>query len=300
MGDIISLNSISEAHKLMGISKPSHPLISVFHHTPEMHMSFGDFRFTGNLYLISMKEGTGSLGYGRHHYDFEEGTMTFVAPGQVLSAAEGVPVNEDKGWSVLFHPDLIRKTALGRHIDSYSFFNYEVNEALHLSDREKNSLAELVQKIEEEINLNTDMHTQALIVSNLELILNYCTRYYDRQFYTRSDQNKDLVSRFESFLKEYFNTARQLDLGIPSVSYCSEQLNMSPSYLSDLLKKETGRNAQDHIHSFIVERAKTILLNSNESISEVAFGLGFDYSQHFSTLFKAKTGLTPKEYRSLN
>ena len=300
MSDIVRLDSISEAHKLMGVDKPRHPLISVFHHTPQMHMSFQDIRITGNLYLISMKEGTGSLGYGRHNYDFEEGTMTFISPGQVISGVEGEPVNDDRGWSIIFHPDLIRKTALGKSIDTFSFFNYEVNEALHLSDREKKSLFELVSKIEEEINLNTDKHTQALIVSNLELILNYCTRFYDRQFYTRTDHNKDVVSRFETFLKEYFNEARQLELGVPSVAYCSGQMNMSPSYFSDLLKKETGRNAQDHIHTYIIERAKTILLNSTESVSQVAYELGFEYSQHFSTLFKSKTGMSPKEYRSLN
>jgi AraC-like DNA-binding protein len=301
MSELISLKSISEAHQLIGLEKPKHPLISVFQNIPEMHTDFKEVRITGDLYFFSLKEGiSGALGYGRNSYDFEEGTMTFIAPGQVISGGDTEPVSEDRGWSVLFHPDLIRRTELGRKIDSYTFFDYEVNEALHLSDREKQTLTDLAYKIEEEINLNTDKHTQALIVSNLELILNYCTRYYDRQFYTRTSINKDIVASFEAFLKQYFKEEKQLDLGLPTVKYCSEQLNFSAPYLSDLLKKETGRNAQDHIHSYIVDRAKTILLNSTGSISQVAYSLGFEYSQHFSKVFKARTGMSPKEYRSLN
>lgn len=301
MSNFITVKSITQAHQLMAIEKPKHPLVSVFRHTPDMRTNFGDVRFTGDLYLISMKDGIkGTFKYGRNSYDFEEGTMTFVSPGQVIMPEEIITEIDSRGWTILFHPDLIRKSELGRNIDNYSFFDYSVNEALHLSDKEKQTLTELTQKIENEIDQNIDRHTQKLIVSNIELLLDYCIRYYDRQFYTRSDLNKDIVSRFENFLKDYFKSGNQLELGVPSVKYCSEQLYMSPNYLSDLLKKETGRNTQDHIHAFVIDKAKTILLNSNNTVTQVAFGLGFEYSQHFSKLFKAKTGMSPTEYRNLN
>lgn len=301
MSDFIILKSVSEALQLMGIEKPKHPLIHVFRHTPGIRTNYGDVKITGDLYFISMKDGIrGSFTYGRNSYDYNEGSMTFIAPGQVVMPGETETADHSKGWSILFHPDLIRRSELNRNIDKYSFFDYEVNEALHLSDKEKQILTDLANKIEAEIDQNIDKHTQKLIVSNLELILDYCTRYYDRQFYTRSNLNKDTVARFEDFLKDYFKAEKQLVNGIPSVKYCGEQLNMSANYLSDLLKKETGRNAHDHIQSFIVDKAKTILLNSNDSVSQVAYGLGFEYSQHFSKLFKAKTGMSPKEYRILN
>ena len=300
MSNIIRIKTVAEAHKFMNLEKPKHPLVSVFQHTSDMITNFGDVRIVGDLYFISLKDGIkGSLVYGRSTYDFEEGTMVFTAPGQVVVPQNEVQI-DSRGWSILFHPDLIRKSELIRTIDNYTFFGYEVNEALHVSEREKQTLTELVHKIELEIEQNMDRHTQKLIVSNIELMLDYCTRYYDRQFYTRTNVNKDIVSRFEDLLKTYFKAEKQRELGIPSVRYCGEELFMSPNYLSDLLKKETGRTAQDHIHSFIVEKAKTILLNSGESITQVAFDLGFEYSQHFSKLFKIKTGMSPKEYRKIN
>ena len=299
MSKFISLKSVTEAHKLMGIEKPKHPLISIFTHTPEMTRRYGDIKVTTDLYFVSLKEGIkGSISYGRNSYDFDEGTLIFTAPGQVVtppSELEGLST----GWSILFHPDLIRKSELGKTIETYSFFEYETNEALHLSDKEKQNLTELVNKIEDEIDQNIDKHSQSLIVSNIELILRYCSRYYDRQFYTRSNLNQDTVSRFKTLLKDYFNTQEQRNQGLPSVKYCAEQLHMSPNYLSDLMKKETGKSAQDHIHNFIIDKAKNLLLSTNVTVSQVAYDLGFDYSQHFSKLFKLKTGMSPKEYRSL-
>ncbi len=301
MSEIISIKNITQAHELMGLEKPSHPLISVFKHCPEMRTDYGDIRLTSDLYFISMKDGvSGTFGYGRNSYDFEEGVMIFMAPNQVITPGDMDIEADAQGWTILFHPDLIRSLELGRTIEDYSFFDYEVTEALHLSEKEKKNLTELVQKIETEITQNMDQHSQRLIVSNLELLLNYCTRYYDRQFYTRSNHHSDVIVRFEDFLKGYFKAEEQLENGIPTVGHCAEQLSMSANYLSDLLKKETGRNAQDHIHSFIINKAKTDLLNSKGPVSQVAYGLGFDYSQHFSRLFKAKTGMSPKEYRSLN
>ena len=202
--------------------------------------------------------------------------------------------------TLLFHPDLIRKTELGNKIDRYSFFDYATNEALHVSDDEKTSVTEIVNKIEKEYNNNIDAHSQTLIISNLELLLNYCTRYYDRQFYTRTNFNKDLVSQFEQFLKNYYQSDKPIEIGFPTVQYCGHSLNMSPKYLSDLLRKETGRNTQDHIHQFVIDKAKTILLNSNKSVSEIAYELGFEYPQYFSKMFKKKTAMSPIEFRNLN
>jgi AraC-like DNA-binding protein len=172
-----------------------------------------------------------------------------------------------------------------------------VNEALHLSNDERNTLEELLDKIEKEYSQNLDRHSQNLIISNIELLLDYCIRFYDRQFYTRSNLNVDVVSRFENLLKDYYKTDKVIDLGIPSVKYCALELNLSTNYLSDLLKKETGKTAQEHIHLFVIEKAKNHLLNSSNSISEIGYKLGFEYPQHFSNLFKSKTGFSPSEYR---
>lgn len=303
MNETITLKDITQAHQIFRLEKPKHPLISVFENTPNMITDFVGVRFVTELYFVSMKDGVmGTFQYGRNSYDFQEGMMTFVAPGQTMGnpSAEVVGEIDNTGWTVLFHPDLIRKSELGRNIDQYTFFGYDVYEALYLSDKEKQALTDLAQKIASELEQNIDRHTQKLVISTLELLLDYCTRYYDRQFYTRSDLHTDIVTQFESLLKDYFQTSTQLEYGLPSVKYCSEQLHMSSNYLSDLLKKETGRNAQDHIHAFIIDKAKTILLNSTDSVTQVASSLGFDYSQHFSRLFKAKTGMSPKAYRTIN
>ncbi|MCG7919340.1 MAG: helix-turn-helix transcriptional regulator, partial [Candidatus Thiodiazotropha taylori] len=227
--------------------------------------------------------------------------MVFTKPGQALSfKASKEDLASEEGWTLLFHPDLIRKSSLGNNIDHYSFFSYEIHEALHLSEDERVSITGLVRKIETEYQQSIDRHTQKLIVSNIELLLDYCTRFYDRQFYVRTNLNQDFVTRFENLLRDYFNSDQPLDLGVPSVKYCGEQLNMSPSYLSDLLKKETGRTAQQHIQDTVIDKAKNLLLSTNEQVSQIAYGLGFDYPQHFSKLFKSRTGMSPAEYRRLN
>lgn len=302
MSDILTIESIAQVHEVMNLGKPKHPLITIFRHCEHRKDVAEAYRVRLDMYMISMKDGVqGSFGYGRNSYDFQEGAMTFIGPGQVMSGDGEVEVAEDsEGWSLMFHPDLIRKSELGRTIEDYSFFSYEVHEALHLSDQEKQSLHDLIAKIELELNQNIDKHSQKLIVSNIELLLDYCTRYYDRQFYTRSDLSKDTVTRFDNFIKDYFKTEQQLISGIPSVKFCGQQLNVSSNYLSDLLKKETGRNAQDHIHTFIIDKAKTSLLGSDAPISEIAYGLGFEYPPHFTKIFKRKTGKSPSEYRSLN
>lgn len=299
--NILKIKSIAEAHQLLGLGKPKHPLITVYYHTPEIIANTKNIRVTGSFYYIAMKNGIrGAFQYGRNSYDFEEGTMMFLAPNQVYTPPEPDLVNiENIGWSILFHPDLIRKSTLGKIINEFSFFDYDVNEALHLSNKEKQSINELVEKIEEEINQNIDKHSQELININLESILKYCKRYYDRQFFTRTNWHKDYVVRFEKYLKNYFSSNDLTEKGIPSIQQCGEALNMSGHYLSDLLKAETGKSAKEHIHLYLVEKAKSQLLNTNASISEIAYGLGFDYPQNFSKLFKTKTGLSPKEYRNL-
>ena len=204
------------------------------------------------------------------------------------------------GWGLFFHPDILRGTSLANKMSTYTFFSYETSEALHLSDKEKQILYDCVQKIETELEENMDNHSNNLIVTNIELLLNYCSRYYGRQFITRKNSNFDIVSQVERLLSEYFKTEQWKESGLPTVKYLADHIHMSACYLSDLLKKETRRNAQDHIHYHIIEEAKNTLLNSDSSISEIAYSLGFEYPQYFSKLFKQKTGQTPIAYRKLN
>ncbi len=302
MSEFASINSITQVHEFMGLKKPKHPLVSVIH-AREIHLVQMPINtpFVFNLFHISMKDGIeGRLGYGRNYYDFEEGTMIFTSPGQVITVEDPTHGEHSSGWSLIFHPDLIRGMRLSDSISQYSFFSYDIHESLHLSEEEKNTLTEIIGKIEKEFQYIIDRHSQKLIVSNIELLLNYCTRYYDRQFYTRANVNRDVLSRFEALLIDYYQEGDQLVRGIPTVNYCGNQLNVSPKYLSDLLKKETGKNAKSHIDDFLINKAKNMLLGSLDSISEIAFELGFEYSQHFSKVFKAKTGMSPSQYRSQN
>lgn len=302
MNEIVHIKSIAESRKLFGMPPPKHPLVSIM--WAKEFPDFGQYqgiKFNTDLYMISFKDGiTGSMGYGRNTYDFSEGTMVFSKPGQVLSSEEKNIAEDSKGWALLFHPDLIRRSELSKTIGNYSFFEYEVHEALHLSDEEKDILSDLIRKIEIEISQNIDKHSQKLIISTIELLLDYCNRYYDRQFYVRTNLHQDHVSDFERLLKSYYNSELPSTLGLPSVKYCGEQLHMSPNYLSDMLKKETGRSAKDRIHQFVINRAKNKLLGSTQSISEIAYDLGFEYPQHFSKLFKKRTGISPNKYRLQN
>lgn len=302
MKEILEIDSISDMHNVFGLSKPKHPLVSIIRFKDtQIKSEYHHIRCVFGMYCITQKNETdGSMQYGRNSYDFQEGSMLFIKPGQVLTYNGHQSTAEDPGWALLFHPDLIRKSELGKTIEQYSFFSYDITEALHLSEEEKQTLNELVIKIEKEYQNNIDRHSQKLIVSNIELILDYCTRYYDRQFYTRTNLNKDILARFNDLLKNYYSDENQLDMGIPSVAYCGKELNKSPKYLSDLLKKETGKNAKTHIDDYLINKAKSRLLRTTESVSEVAYALGYEYSQHFSKTFKAKTGMSPSEYRKLN
>ncbi|MCT4644410.1 MAG: helix-turn-helix domain-containing protein [Carboxylicivirga sp.] len=294
---IVEINTITQIHDAIGIAKPKHPLVSVI---PIKHLSdydYGDFTYVMNLYHISLKTGiSGEITYGRNSYDFQEGTMVFSKPQQSMAYGEN-KTTEEGGWSLFFHPDLIRKSELGKTIDQYNFFSYDAFEALHLSEDERESLTDLIRKIEKEYSQNIDQHSQELIIANIELILKYCARYYDRQFYTRTNINKDSASQFEQLLKVYYNSDKPLNMGVPTVKYCAEQLNMSSHYLSDMLRKETGKSAQEHIYNFLINKAKTKLLASSDTVSQIAYELGFDYPQHFSKLFKSKAGNSPAEYR---
>ncbi len=300
MKDILKVNSVAEVHQFLGLDKPKHPLISLFNVDEKFYdIDVENTRYALNLYQISLKGNCPFTitNYGRNAYDYQEGTMVFTAPNQVLSFEKENKAKDISGWSLVFHPDLIRKSELGKKMESYSFFSYASNEALHLSDEERKTVTEIVQKIKKEFSNNLDAHSQTLIISNLELLLNYCVRFYDRQFYTRTNLNQDVVSEFEQMLKSYYQENKQLEFGIPTVQFCGEAMNMSPKYLSDLLRKETGQSTQDHIHNYIIEKAKNMLLNSTVSASEIAYDLGFEYPQYFSKVFKKKTTMSPNEFR---
>lgn len=304
MTELYTINSITQVHEALGLSKPQHPLVTVVK-TKDFQpiIDFNGLKVINNLYQITLKsKGCGNLTYGKNSYDYEEGTLLFTAPGQVTVFESQINTNyeNDKGWTLLFHPDLIRNSNLSDKMNQYSFFNYEVNEALHLSDEELKTIEDLLDKIVKEYSQNLDKHSQNLIISNIELLLDYCVRFYDRQFYMRTNLNSDVISKFERLLQKYYQSKRVHDLGIPSVKYCANELNLSSNYLSDLLKKETGKTAQEHIHLFIIDKAKNNLLNSNNSISDIGYELGFEYPQHFSNLFKSKTGMSPSEFRNYN
>lgn len=300
--DILKINTISELHSNLGLNKPAYPLASVIRHN-EYLSEKGDkvTKYSMNLYSVTLKNGLkGSFQYGRNTYDYEDGTLIFTSPNQVLSSGEKEYTEELNGWSLYFHPDLLRYSELGKIIDNFTFFSYSIHEALHLSENEKDILNNTINIIENECEQSIDKHSQRLITSNIQLLLEYCTRFYDRQFYTRTNINKDTLSAFESLLKEYYNSGRPFEMGMPNLKFCAEKLNISANYLSDLLKKETGISGREHIHQFVIEKAKTNLLNSTEPINQIAYNLGFEYPSHFNKLFKSYTGISPKEYRVLN
>ncbi|WP_394758080.1 helix-turn-helix domain-containing protein [Flavobacterium sp.] len=294
--NIKTINSVSELHRLLSLPKPSHPLITLINHSDVSTISDENKeRLLLNFYNISIKRSfQGQMKYGKNYYDFDEGTMSFVAPNQIIAIDEDDDRNKE-GWSLLFHPDLIRNYPLGKTIKNYGFFAYEVNEALHLSEEEEKLVEGLVQNIEKEYQSRVDTFSQDVMVSNLELLLNYCNRFYNRQFTTRKMANNDLLSKFENLLSNFFEDNSKM--GLPTVTNLAVQLNLSLSYLSDMLRTVTGQNTQQHIHNKLIEKAKDILTTTNFSISEIAFELGFEYPQSFSKLFKAKSGVSPLEYR---
>jgi YesN/AraC family two-component response regulator len=297
---INNIKSISQLHEIFGFGKPTHPLIGIIDVSKwEIPEQFIGVKFTSELYTIGLKDKSCGLQYGRNTYDFNEGVLFFTAPDQVQSVSKAQQLNEIQGWMLFFHPDLIRNTALGRTIEDYKFFTYDVHEALHLSDAEQKTITDCKSMIQNEISERIDNHSQNVIASSLELLLNLSRRYYERQFNTRSAQNSDVVSQFHSLLNSYFKSGKFAETGTPSIEYFSDKIHLSGNYLSDLLKKETGYSIKDHVNNFIIEKAKTLLLNESETVSNIAYTLGFNYPHYFIRLFKSRTGLTPQEYRKL-
>ena len=302
MKQVIHLHTIADLSKLFNLGHNQHPLVTVLDFSKVTEQVEQNSKITTDFYSIMFKNYCKNhIKYGRKTIDFQDGNLICIAPNQTIEIDNEIEEIEDKmGWGLFFHPDLIRSTTLNQKIKEYSFFQYEVSEALHLSDKEKNILLECVQKIQTELQENIDVHSQYIIVSTIELLLNYCSRFYGRQLITRSQNNKSIISQIENLLTQYFADNKINEQGLPTVKYLANKVHLSPSYLSDLLKKETGKNAQEHIHFYLIEEAKNILLNSEKNINEIAFDLGFEYPQYFNKLFKKKTGKTPMEYRNLN
>ena len=296
MDEIVKLESIAQYNAIRGAAT-LHPLITVLDLSTVKPMPAKTFNF--GLYAVYLKElKCGELKYGRNHYDYQEGTLVFISPGQVLGVQPKATTFEAKGWALLFHPDLLKGTPLGKHIQDYSFFSYDVNEALHISEQERQVLLDCFRKIEYELKQAIDKHSRRLIVSNIELFLNYCVRYYDRQFITREHANTGVLEKFESLLHDYFQSEKPQEAGIPSVGYFANQLHLSANYFGDLVKKETGKTAQEYIQAKLIDVAKEKIFDPNKTVSEIAYELGFKYPQHFTRLFKQQVGHTPNEYRS--
>jgi len=283
-----------------------HPLVTVIDFSRSKPWSWpgGDsktIKINYGLYCIFLKEiKCGNLKYGCSYYDYQEGSLVFISPRQIVEVEDFGQDFQPKGYALLFHPDLIHGTSLGRHIHDYSFFSYQSNEALHLSERERKIILDCLSKIEYELEHAVDRHSKRLIVSNIEMLLNYCVRFYDRQFITRDNVHKGILERFETLLNNYYQSDKPQTIGLPSVAYSANELNLSASYFGDLIKKETGKTAQEYIQSKLIDVAKEKIFDPSKSVSEIAYELGFKYPQHFTRLFKQKVGYTPNEYRSLN
>nr|WKN35619.1 helix-turn-helix transcriptional regulator [Tunicatimonas sp. TK19036] len=276
-----------------------HPLVSV------VDLSKANPRQASNMYFgfytVFLKDvKCGDLRYGRHTYDYQEGTLVFIAPGQVVSVDNSGETYQPKGHALIFHPDLIHGTVLGRHIQDYSFFGYQSNEALHVSERERKIVLDCFSKIAYELEHAIDHHSKRLIASNIELLLNYCVRFYERQFITRDHVHQGILERFEHLLNDYFRTDKPQTTGLPSVAWCASELSLSSNYFGDLIKKETGQSAQEYIQSKVIDLAKEKIFDPGKTVNEIAYELGFKYPQHFSRFFKERVGQSPNEYRTLH
>lgn len=296
MDKIIKLENIDQYNSLYGL-ETLHPLVSVVDLT-KATKTVNHIQMTYGLYALFLKQTKScDIKYGRQSYDYQEGTIVCFAPGQTI----GVETLEDEVspqvYGVIFHPDLIRETSLGKNIKNYTFFSYAVNEALHLSDQERGIVMDCLEKISIELEHAIDKHSKALIAMNIELLLNYCMRFYERQFITRSNANKDALSQFEQLLEEYFQSQHPMQDGLPSVKYFADKVCLSPNYFGDMVKKETGRTPQEHIQEKVIELAKEHITETDETVSQIAYTLGFQYPQHLCRLFKRRVGCTPNEYR---
>lgn len=303
METVYKFDSVQE-YNILNNHETLHPLVSVIDFSKAKRRSWNGskkVKINYGLYCIFLKEAKcGDLKYGCNYYDYQEGTLVFVAPGQVMELETDGKPYQPKGYGLVFHADLLHGTSLAKHIQDYSFFAYQSHEALHLSEKERQIVMDCFSKIQSELQQGVDKHSKKLIVSNIELFLNYCTRFYDRQFITREKVNKGILEKFEEVLNSYFQTDKPQTIGLPSVASCAGELNLSANYFGDLIKKETGKTAQEYIQSKVIDIAKERIFNINKSISEVAYELGFKYPQHFTRLFKQRVGQSPNEYRNLN
>lgn len=298
MDEIIKIDTIDQYNKLYGL-ETMHPLVGVVDLTKATIFP-NHIRMNMGIYSLFLKQTKcGDLKYGKKLYDYQEGTIVSFAPGQVI----GIELKEEARPSsvgIVFHPDLIRGTSLGENIKQYSFFSYEVNEALHVSEEERQIIIDCLDKVRIELSHAIDKHSKTLIAKNIELLLDYCMRFYERQFNTRSKVNKDILVQFENLLDDYFQGKNAESNGYPTVKYFADKVFLSPNYFGDLIKKETGQTAQQYILSKLISLAKDRIINSNRSVSEIAYELGFQYTQHFSRLFKKNVGCSPNEYKKMN
>jgi AraC family transcriptional regulator, transcriptional activator of pobA len=296
---LLRLKSINEFHQFKGLPKPEHPLVSVIDMSLVKGAPDKDVSMIMDYYSIALKRNFNArMKYGQQEYDFDEGIMFFIAPGQVLRIEPHIPHEFiQSGWMLLIHPDFLWNTPLAKTIKQYEFFDYAVNEALFLSEKEEMVIAGIIQNIQQEYHANIDRFSQQIIIAQLELLLTYSERFYQRQFITRKITNHRILHRLEALLTEYFNDDNLAGKGLPGVQFIAEQLNVSPNYLSGLLKVLTGQSTQQHIHNKLIEKAKEKLSTTSLSVSEIAYELGFEHPQSFSKLFKTKTRLSPLEFR---
>jgi len=296
-----TINSISQFHRLVSLPEPLHPLVSVVR-VQDMRFNNDIFReqFSLDFYCVSLKRGiVGKVKYGQRYYDYDKGLMTFIAPKQIQALdTPNNTINPDSGigLALLFHPDFLYAHALATAIKDYGFFSYSVSEALHLSDKEEKNIADIFTKIDEEYQ-HIDKHTQGVILSQIDLLLTYSNRFYERQFITRKAVNHDLLTKMEQLLTDSFKEEETLKNGLPTVEALASKLNVSPHYLSDMLRSLTGQSAQQHIHDKLIDKAKEYLSVTSLSVAEIAYHLGFEYPQSFNKLFKKKTNVSPLEFR---
>ena len=296
MNELFKADTIYDYNEWAGV-ETRHPLVGFIDFSQVKPLRHA--RKYYGFYAVFLKDvKCGELRYGRQYYDYQDGTLIFVAPGQTFGAEDDGEVFQPTGYLLMFHPDLLRNTPLGKVMKDYTFFSYETNEALHLSTEERQIIMDCFHKIQYELSHAIDKYSKALIVDSIKMFLDYCTRFYDRQFVTRDNVNKDLLTRFEQLLNEYYTSGKAERIGLPTVQYCADALHLSYNYFSDLIRKETGVTASGHIRNKVLDIAKTQLVSTNKTISEIAYRLGFQYSQHFTRLFKNEVGCTPNEYRA--
>lgn len=296
MDGIMRIDTVRQYNDYFGVDTP-HPQVSVVEGVRAKPLRF--CRKLYNVYAILVKDtDCGSLKYGRSVYDYRQGAMLFLAPGQMMGSEDDGELHQPEGWALTFHPDLLRGTALAKTIGDYTYFSYNANEALHLSAPERQAVVDCMVRIREELRCPADKHSRSLIVDHLKLLLDYCVRFYDRQFVSRKSVNSDILARFEVLLDDYYRSGKSAEDGMLTVRYCADRLCLSANYFSDLLRKETGDSALRHIQRKTLEVAKERILETSKSFSEIAYDLGFPYPQHFSRWFKKMEGCTPNDYRT--